>query len=95
MNGIGIALGFTSLTMMSVHHIPEEKHGVGSSMATSAFFFGGGLGLSIVAIFIQVSPIENKIGAAPIIVIALYGLGSLAWLSKDLVRASLLPKRIR
>jgi Na+/melibiose symporter-like transporter len=87
-NGIGIALGFTALTMMSVHHIPEEQHGLASSVATTAFFFGGGLGLSIVAIFLQISPTQNKIGEAPIIVVACYGLGSLAWLSRNFLKSS-------
>jgi Na+/melibiose symporter-like transporter len=77
-NGLGIAIGFTALTMMSVYRIPEDEHGLATSMTTTAYFFGGGLGLSVVSIFIQ----ADTIGTVPIIVLALYGLGGLVWLLK-------------
>lgn len=92
-NGIGIALGFTAITMMSVHHIPEEEHGLATSMTTTSYFFGGGLGLSLVSIFIQSTSLPNTIGETPIIVVGLYGIGGLAWLSKDFIKERLIKIR--
>jgi MFS family permease len=52
-NGIGIAVCFMTLNVLVVRSIPESDHGLASSIGTTSFFFGGGLGLSLIALAMQ------------------------------------------
>jgi EmrB/QacA subfamily drug resistance transporter len=51
--GTGIAVCFITLNVIALRDIPEENHGVASSFIQTCFFFGGGLGLSILTIFME------------------------------------------
>jgi hypothetical protein len=53
--GTGIAVCFLTLNMIALRDIPERHHGVASSFIQTCFFFGGGLGLSILTIFMDTS----------------------------------------
>jgi MFS family permease len=80
-NGIGIAVGFTTLTVLAVQPVPEAHHGLVSSVATTAYFFGGGLGLSLLSMGIPPDPGRNNpIGIVPVVLLAIYALLGLAWL---------------
>ena len=50
--GLGIAISFTSLMVMSVQAIPVEQHGVTTGLVSTAYFLGGGLGLSLLSVFL-------------------------------------------
>ena len=50
--GLGIAISFTSLMVMSVQAIPVEQHGVATGLVSTAYFLGGGLGLSLLSVFL-------------------------------------------
>ncbi len=67
--GTGIAVCFLSLNVIALRDIPEAHHGVASSFINTCFFFGGGLGLSILSLFISES---NPVVAT--IVLTLYAL---------------------
>ena len=82
-NGIGIAVGFTALTVLTVQPVPEAHHGLLSSVATTAYFFGGGLGLSLLSLFIESG---STIGVGPVAVLQLCALVGLGWLFIDLYR---------
>jgi predicted MFS family arabinose efflux permease len=69
--GTGIAVCFMTLNVLVVRQIPEPDHGVASSIGTTSFFFGGGLGLSMIGLAMQyVSGYE-----VPVVLLATYGLG--------------------
>jgi MFS family permease len=69
--GTGIAVCFMTLNVLVVRQIPEPDHGVASSIGTTSFFFGGGLGLSMIGLTMQyVSGYE-----VPVVLLATYGFG--------------------
>jgi predicted MFS family arabinose efflux permease len=69
--GTGIAVCFMTLNVLVVRQIPEPDHGLASSIGTTSFFFGGGLGLSMIGLAMQyVSGYE-----VPVVLLATYGLG--------------------
>jgi MFS family permease len=78
-NGIGIAVGFTTLTVLSVAPVAEEHHGLLSSVATTAYFFGGGLGLSLLSLCIQPEA-RGGVGSYAVLLLEGYALLGLGWL---------------
>ena len=51
--GTGIAVCFLTLNVIALRDIPEMHHGLASSFIQTCFFFGGGLGLSILTMFMD------------------------------------------
>ncbi|MFD0999693.1 MFS transporter [Ohtaekwangia kribbensis] len=78
--GIGIAVTYTSLTVMAMHGIPQQHHGLASSVATTAYFFGGGLGLSILGPFLELSVSEGSINILPAICLTLFAAAGVMYL---------------
>ncbi|PQJ12939.1 MFS transporter [Flavipsychrobacter stenotrophus] len=75
--GFGITLCFTGFSVMSMQQIPAMHYGVGSSLTSTSFFFGGGVGLPLLTIFIKNG---TNIGVAPIIVLAAFASVALVFL---------------
>lgn len=76
--GTGIAVCFLTLNVIILQGIPEANHGLASSMANTSFFFGGGIGLSILGALVPASSVELPWAAA--VALTLYGLFGAAWL---------------
>ena len=78
--GIGIGVTFTSVTVMAMHGIPQQHHGLASSVATTAYFFGGGLGLSILGPFLELSVSEGSINILPAVCVTLFEAAGVVYL---------------
>lgn len=78
--GIGIGVSYTSLTVMAMHGMPQQHHGLASSVATTAYFFGGGLGLSILGPFLELSVSEGSINILPAICLTLFAAAGVVYL---------------
>lgn len=78
--GLGMTICFTSFSVISVHGIPSEHYGLASSIASTAYFLGGGLGLSLLSLFIQSSPGTNAVTMGPAMVLCLYACVGLVWM---------------
>jgi MFS family permease len=77
--GAGIAVCFNSLMVIAMQEIPVEHHGLASGIANTSYFFGAGLGLSVIGLFMQLeSQPANRM--LPAIVLCVYALGGLMWL---------------
>jgi EmrB/QacA subfamily drug resistance transporter len=72
--GFGITICFTSFSVMSMQQVPARHNGVGSSLTTTAYFFGGGIGLSFVTVFMGADATGNVVGIIPVIVLCLFAL---------------------
>lgn len=69
-NGIGIAVCFMTLNVLVVRQIPEQDHGLASSIATTSFFFGGGVGLSMIGLAMQLFSSYD----IPVMLLVIFGL---------------------
>jgi MFS family permease len=86
--GLGIAISFTSLMIMSVQSIPSEQHGVTTGLVSTAYFLGGGLGLSLLSAFM--SSADNGVNQLPLLILTMYavvGILLLAGVIKVYVKA--------
>lgn len=89
--GLGIAISFTSLMVMSVHSIPDEHHGVATGMVSTASFMGGGLGMSILSLFMASANSVIKINSIPVIVLTFYAITAVLILM-GVARMNSIPK---
>jgi MFS family permease len=71
-NGVGMAICFPSFTVLTLNEIPASHHGLASSVSTTAYFFGGGLGLSILGLFMQIGIETTGITILPVFVLCMY-----------------------
>lgn len=67
--GTGIAVCFTCLIVIAMQEIPDEHHGLASSVANTSYFFGGGLGLALVGLAMQFDTTH-----LPVMVLGMYAL---------------------
>jgi MFS family permease len=79
--GTGIAVCFTTLNVIGVSEIPGNHHGLAASFINTSFFFGGGVGLSLMSIFIS-----DADPVFPAIVVTLYALPGVVLLITKLFR---------
>ncbi|UFH57199.1 MFS transporter [Spirosoma sp. KNUC1025] len=80
-NSVGIALSFSALTVLSLQPVPQAQHGLISGVNATAYFIGGGLGLSIVSLFLgQSGPGGQDTGIVPAVILSGYALLGLGWL---------------
>jgi MFS family permease len=80
-NGIGMAICFTSLMVMTVQHVAEQHHGLASSVASTAYFVGSGIGLSMLSIFMNDNSSPSHVDPIPVFVLATYAFAAILWLS--------------
>lgn len=74
--GTGIAVCFITLNVIALRDIPERNHGLASSFIQTCFFFGGGLGLSIITIFMDTTePLY-----IPALILTSYAFAGVLWL---------------
>lgn len=78
--GLGIAISFTSLMVMSVQSIRPEQHGVTTGLVSTAYFLGGGLGLSLLAVFLPPAPSGLEINQVAVLILTLYAVMGVALL---------------
>ena len=81
-SGLGMTICYTSLSVISIMGIPVKHHGLASSLASTAYFLGGGIGLSLLSLFINRDVTGNSVGYAAIAVLCIYTLSGLGWLVK-------------
>lgn len=76
--GFGMTLCFTGFSVIAMEQVPSSNLGVGSSLTTTAYFLGGGIGLPVVSFFLDG---KQGVGPAPLIVMSLFALIGLMVLS--------------
>ncbi|MGA0558997.1 MFS transporter [Larkinella sp. VNQ87] len=77
--GSGMLICFTSLMGIAVQDVPRDHHGLASGITNTCYFFGAGLGLSVLAIFISASSGENRY-ELPTLVLTSYAVLGIIWL---------------
>ncbi|KMQ68793.1 antibiotic transporter [Chryseobacterium sp. FH2] len=55
-SGIGMTFCFTGLSILSIQDIQPEHYGVASSLSTTSYFLGAGIGLSFMTLMSQIFP---------------------------------------
>lgn len=80
-SGLGMTICYTSLSVISVQGIPPQHYGLASSLASTSYFLGGGIGLSILSLFISSHGSGSSVSNVSILVLCAYAIAALAWLA--------------
>ncbi|GAA3984644.1 MFS transporter [Mucilaginibacter dorajii] len=79
-SGLGMTICFTSFSVLAIQQVPAAHVGIGSSMTTTAYFFGGGMGISLISVFMPHNHLQHEVGRVPAIILCLYAALGVIWL---------------
>lgn len=74
-SGVGMAICFTTLTVLSVQKVPAGHHGVMTGLCTTLYFLGGGAGLGTLAIIMDETS-GNTISQLPVVVLMMFAVAA-------------------
>jgi EmrB/QacA subfamily drug resistance transporter len=86
--GLGMTLSYTALSVLSVQGIPKAHYGLGSSIGTTSYFLGAGIGLSILTLFMKSKDIAVSVNIVSLVVLSIYALIGLTLMIRHKTSAS-------
>jgi len=79
-SGLGITISYTGLSVLSIQDIPSQHYGLASSLATTSYFLGAGIGLSILTLFMTSQNVTASVTPLSIVILGIYAFIGLSWL---------------
>lgn len=79
-SGIGMTFCFTALSVMGIQDVEPENYGVASSLSSTSYFLGAGIGLSFMTLMSQIFPSDLSVGSLNLIILISYALLALGTL---------------
>ncbi|WP_426479287.1 MFS transporter [Chryseobacterium sp. CBSDS_008] len=79
-SGIGMTFCFTALSVMGIQDVEPSNYGLASSLSSTSYFLGAGIGLSFMTLMSQVFPSEFSVGSLNLIILISYALLALGML---------------
>ncbi|MEA1848143.1 MFS transporter [Chryseobacterium sp. MHB01] len=76
-SGIGMTFCFTAQSVLGVQDIASSDYGVASSVGSTSYFLGAGIGLSFMTLMSQIFPSEWAVGNLSLIILMIYALSAL------------------
>ncbi len=78
--GLGMTFSYTSLSVLSIQDIPKQHYGLASSLSTTSYFLGAGIGLSILTLFMTTENATTAVNLLPVVILGLYSIIGLSCL---------------
>lgn len=72
-SGIGMTLCFTSLSVLGIRDVEPQQYGVASSLTSTSYFLGAGIGLSFMTLMVQFFPSEWVVSNLSLFILFIYG----------------------
>lgn len=85
-SGIGMTFCFTALSVLNVQDVDAPDYGVASSLSSTSYFLGAGIGLSFMTLMSRVFPSESAVGSLSLFILAGYALIALSMLLYFIIR---------
>lgn len=79
-SGIGMTFCFTALSVMGIQDVEPSHYGVASSLSSTSYFLGAGIGLSFMTLMSQIFPSKYAVGDLSLIILVGYALLALGML---------------
>ncbi|WP_034752904.1 MFS transporter [Chryseobacterium daeguense] len=86
-SGIGMTFCFTALSVLAIQDVRASSYGVASSLSSTSYFLGAGIGLSFMTLMSQVFPSALAVGNLSLIILAGYAVFALGMLSYFIVKS--------
>lgn len=91
--GSGMSVCYPSLTALAVRDIPDSQQGVAAGICTTSYFIGAGLGLSLLALGMQVLTTATTVNHISVLLVGCFALPGVVWLL--LVRKKIPPSPLK
>jgi MFS family permease len=72
-SGIGMTLCFTSLSVLGIRDVEPKQYGIASSLTSTSYFLGAGIGLSFMTLMTQFFPSEWAVSNLSVSILFIYG----------------------
>lgn len=79
-SGVGMTFCFTALSVMGIQDVEPAHYGLASSLSSTSYFLGAGIGLSFMTLMSQIFPSELSVGSLNLIILIGYALLALGML---------------
>ena len=79
-SGIGMTFCFTALSVLGIQDVNTSSYGVASSLSSTSYFLGAGIGLSFMTLMSQIFPSELAVGNLSLIILIGYAVFALIML---------------
>ncbi|AZA84498.1 MFS transporter [Chryseobacterium lactis] len=86
-SGVGMTFCFTALSVMGIQDVEPANYGLASSLSSTSYFLGAGIGLSFMTLMSQVFPSEFAVGSLNLIILIGYALLALGMLCYFIVKS--------
>lgn len=86
-SGIGMTFCFTALSVMGIQDVEPSDYGVASSLSSTSYFLGAGIGLSFMTLMSQIFPSQYAVGDLSLIILVGYALLALGMLLYFIVKS--------
>ncbi|MFP7655547.1 MFS transporter [Chryseobacterium proteolyticum] len=85
-SGIGMTFCFTSLSILGIRDVDASHYGIASSLTSTNYFLGAGIGLSFMTLMGQLFPSDLAVGSLSIIILSAYAVCALGILVYLIIR---------
>lgn len=79
-SGIGMTFCFTALSVMGIQDVEPSHYGIASSLSSTSYFLGAGIGLSFMTLMSQIFPSKYAVGDLSLMILIGYALLALGML---------------
>lgn len=79
-SGIGMTFCFTALSVLGIQDVNSSSYGVSSSLGSTSYFLGAGIGLSFMTLMSQLFPSKFAVGNLSLIILIGYAVFALSML---------------
>ncbi|WP_228458693.1 MFS transporter [Chryseobacterium aureum] len=71
-SGVGMTFCFTALSVMGIQDVEPSHYGLASSLSSTSYFLGAGIGLSFMTLMSQIFPSELSVGSLNLMILIGY-----------------------
>jgi hypothetical protein len=86
-SGIGMTLCFTSLSVLGIRDAEPKQYGVASSLTSTSYFLGAGIGLSLMTLMTQFFPSDWAVSTLSLSILFMYGFIAVVFLLFFIVKS--------
>lgn len=85
-SGVGMTFCFTSLSILGIQDVESSDYGVASSLTSTSYFLGAGIGLSFMTLMSQLFPSKWAVGNLSLGILTTYAVGAIGILTYLIVK---------
>lgn len=85
-SGVGMTFCFTALSVLGIQDVEPADYGLASSLSSTSYFLGAGIGLSFMTLMSQIFPSEYAVSGLSLMILIGYAVVALGMLSYFIIK---------